>query len=320
MKRSLFGSFLGIIILFVGGVVVASAYIVSETEQVVITRFGKPVSEPVTSAGLYFRMPFLDRVHRFDKRVLEWDGSPDEIPTRDKKFIFVDPTARWKIQDPLKFYQSVGNEMDAQSKLDDIIDNSTRDLITKYDLIEVVRNSNRIIANNAKAASMKEGDDFFENQEDLVTIEMGRDRIVDMVFARSKEELQNLGIELIDVRIKRINYIPSVQKKVFDRMISERKREAQRLRAEGEGVKQEIEGKTELELQQILSKAEKQAQEIRGKADAEATKVYADAYSRDAEFFAFWSTMNVLKTTLKNNTSLVLSTDNELLEYLDQKE
>ena len=256
-------------------------FIVNEYEQAVITQFGKPIGEPKRKAGLYFKIPFIQKITYFDKRLLEWDGYPTQIPTKDKKYIWVDTTARWRIIEPLKFFQSVYDERGAHGRLDDIIDAAVRDLVTSSNLVEIVRSSNRLLE---EAGAV---DEVFIEEEALETINKGREVIRKDILKRAKELVPQYGIELLDVRIKRVNYVEEVRKKVYDRMISERKRAAEQYRSEGKGKKAEIEGQTEKELKVILSLAYKDSQLIKGEADKKATDIYAEAYNQDPEFFAF---------------------------------
>lgn len=288
--------------------VMNSAYIVSETEQVIITQFGEPMGDPVKDPGLHFKTPFIQHANYFEKRVLRWDGYPTEIPTKDKKFIFVDTTARWKITDPLRFLQSVTDETNAQSRLDDIIDGIVRDAVTSHNLVEIVRNSNRILDVAKTSDDIESGD--------VDRIERGRQWISRTILEKAKKRVEAFGIELIDVRIKRVNYIDSVRRKVFERMISERKRAAEKLRSEGQGIKAEIIGQKQKELKRIRSEAYRTAQEIKGKSDATAIKIYADAYSKDPEFYSFTNTLDTYTVTLKENSTLILNTDNDYLKYL----
>lgn len=309
MKRSLgFGLVIGFLALVL---FLASFYTVDETQQVIILQFGRPVGEPIQEAGLNFKLPFIQTVKVFDKRVLEWDGDENQIPTSDKKYIWVDTFARWRIVDPLRFYQSVrGDERAAQSRLDDIIDSATRNFISENFLIEVVRNSNRELTTTIEEQG-EFGTEFVAQQ-----IEKGRDEITKLILSKAKETVPQYGIELLDMRIKRINYIEEVRQKVYERMISERKRIAEKFRSEGEGRKAEIEGEREKEFQIISSEAYRKTQEVKGKADAEATKIYADAFTRDPEFYSFIQTLESYRSTMKNNTTLILNTDSEFLKYL----
>ncbi|HDN85254.1 MAG TPA: protease modulator HflC, partial [Candidatus Aerophobetes bacterium] len=278
------------VVVIIGIIVLSSAlYVVDETQQVVITEFGQPVGKPITRAGLYVKKPFIQKVNYFDKRLLVWDGVPTQIPTRDKKYIWVDTTARWRIVDPLKFLQSVGSERGAQARLDDIIDSATRDKITSYPLAEIVRNSNREFVTTEV---------FIQKEEEITNIKKGREAISREILKEAAKLVPQYGIELVDVRIKRLNYVEDVRKKVYTRMISERKRVAEQYRSEGMGKKAEIEGMREKELQKITSEAYKKAEIIKGQADAKATKIYADAFSKDPEFYSFLRTLESYQDTL----------------------
>lgn len=301
-----------ILISLAGLVVLNGLYTVDETQQAVVTQFGQPVGKPITAPGLQWKMPFTQTVNKFDKRILEWDGYPSEVPTKDKKFIWVDVTGRWRIQDPLKFLQTMHNERNAQSRLDDIMDGITRNFITRYDLVEVIRSTNRIL-------EVKNPSGGVSSDETYEKIDVGRDTITREILETARGVLKDYGIELIDLRIKRINYIQSVQQKVFERMISERKRAAEQLRSEGQGVRAEIDGKKEKELRRITSEAYKQAVTLRGEADAAVTKIYAEAYGKDPAFYAFLSTLQQYPETLKDSR-VVLTTDSEFVKYLKKKE
>jgi membrane protease subunit HflC len=302
-------------ILFVGAVLVGllvvldSAYVVSETNQVVITQFGEPIGGAVNSAGLHFKMPFIQKANYFDKRWLEWDGDPNQIPTRDKKYIWVDTYSRWRISDPLVFFQRVRDERGAHSRIDDIVDGETRNEIAKFDLIEIVRTSNRAFEITEDAALL----DF---SEVVGKIQTGRDKIARLIMENSAKITPTFGVELKDVQIKRVNYVDEVQRKVFDRMIAERKRIASKYRSEGDGKSAEIRGQKERELKRIVSEAYRKAQETKGKADAEATKIYAQAYNLDPEFYQFLKTLETYRAALEKETWLILSTDSEFLKYL----
>jgi membrane protease subunit HflC len=297
------------IVIILGLLILASGlYTVKMTEQVVITRFGKPVGDPVTEPGLHWKRPFVEKANRFENRILEWDGDPNQIPTKDKKYIWVNTYARWRIVDPLKFFQSVRNETGAQARLDDIIDAATRDSITSYVLLEVVRNSNREMTMAEEELSLAE--------DVTVPIELGREKITRQILARASEKVPQYGIELVDVRIKHVNYVEEVRKKVYERMISERTRIAEKYRSEGQGKKAEIEGQMEKELQKITSEAYRKAQEIKGRADAEATRIYAEAYNKDPDFYSFLNTLETYKKTLDEGSWLLLTTDSDYLKYL----
>ncbi len=283
----------------------ASLYTVREGEQVVITQFGQPVGKPVTEAGLHFKTPFVQEVNRMEKRILEWDGDPNLIPTRDKTYIYVDVTARWRISDPLKFFKSVVTETAAQGRLDDILDGATRDAISGHDLIEAIRLTNRPLPQE-KA---------IEAQGDIAAlpkITMGRRKIQEWIKKEAASKVGDFGITLVDVRIKRINYSPDVQRKVYDRMVSERRRIAEKFRSEGQGKKAEIDGQREKELKRIESEAYKQAQEIQGKADAQAAAIYAKAYGEDPEFYRFVRALEALQQGLAKGTEFIGTTKSEL--------
>ena len=308
----LIGVFILVILFFLSG----TLYVVDETQQVVITQFGEPMGKPIAKSGLYLKMPFIQQANYFEKRILQWDGNPNQIPTKDKRYIWVDTTARWKIKDALRFMQSVTNESGAHARLDDIVDSATRDYITNHNLVEVVRNSNRIIESRVLA----EQDEIKASDEALEKIRVGRDDITRGVLKQASEIVPQYGIELVDVRIKRINYVKDVRGKVYERMISERKRAAERYRSEGQGKKREIEGQMTKELKQIRSEAYKIAEGLKGKSDAEATRIYADAYNKDPEFYAFLKTLDTYKNTIDSNTTVIFSSDSEYLEYLNSAE
>ena len=288
----------------------ASAYVVDETEQVVVTQFGKVIGSPRTAPGLYFRIPFIQNTNYFPKNLLLWDGDPGQIPTREKTYIWVDAFARWKIIDPIKFFQTVNNTVSAQGRLDDIIDPAIRNFITSYRLIETVRTSNR------KLDTIEEGVDEPDKQHLLAfNISTGRSKIMDGVLKQAQPKLNQFGIELVDVKIKRLNYVEQVRKSVYDRMIAERNQIAQKFRSEGEGEARKILGEKERDLKRITSEAYRTAQEIKGKAEAEATQIYADAYGRDPEFFSFMKTMEIYDETMDKESSLILSTDSDFFKY-----
>ena len=300
---------IGVVVLL--GLLVAGGafYVVGETQQVVIFQFGEPRGEAVTTAGLKVKLPFIQKARYFDNRFLEWDGDPNEVPTRDKRFIHVDTYARWRITDPLKYYQRLRSEQGAQSRLDDILDGETRNVIANHDLIEVVRSSNREFAISEEIT----GDSVAESG---TTIEQGRGQLEQEVLQATQARTADLGIEILDFRFKRINYVEEVRLEVYARMISERNRIAEQFRSEGGGESARISGERERDLRVITSEAYRQAQEIKGRADAEAADIYAAAYNRDAEFYRFLKTMEVLRQTMDTSTVLVLSTDSEFLRYL----
>jgi membrane protease subunit HflC len=286
-----------------------SLYTVSETEQAILTQFGEPVGGPITSAGLHFRVPLVRLVHRFDKRWLEFEGSPNQIPTKDKKYIWVETYARWRIIDPLKFYQNVGDERGAQSRLDDIIDGQTRNAVASFDLIEIVRSTSREFQVTEDLAGIG-------SAEAMAPVRSGRSAIAKIVLDKAAQITPSFGIEVEDVRFLRINYIDSVQQKVFERMTSERKRIAERSRSEGQGKAAEIRGQKERDTLAASSEGYKKAQEKKGAADATSTAIYARAYGRDPEFYQFMKSMETLQSSLDEKSWLLLSTDSELLKYL----
>jgi modulator of FtsH protease HflC len=285
-------------------------YTVQETEQVIITQFGKPVGKAVTASGLHFKMPFVQTAHPFDKRFLEWDGAANEIPTKDKRFIWVDSYARWRITDPLLFFQRLHDEEGAQSRLDDILDGETRNVIAKNQLIDLIRSTNRPLVVSEDNADLGDA-------EPVEHIQFGRDKLTAEVLHNARRRTSDLGIEILDFRIKRINYVDAVRQEVYARMISERKRIAERYRSEGAGEAARIAGEKERETRVIESEAYRKAQDIRGKADAEAADIYAAAYNRDPDFYRFLKSMDTLKGGIDENTVLVLSTDSDLLRYLN---
>jgi membrane protease subunit HflC len=290
-------------------VLLNTLYVVSETNQVIITQFGEPIGGAITKPGLHMKVPFIQKANYFEKRWLEWDGDANQIPTKDKKYIWVDTYARWRINDPLIFFQRVRDERGAHSRIDDIIDGETRNAVANFDLIEIVRSSNREFELTEEIA-------ILDIAGAIPDIETGRDKIAQIILEKSSEITPEFGVELKDVKIKRINYVEEVQRKVFDRMISERKRIAAKYRSEGDGKSAEIRGEKERELKIIQSEAYRKAQEIKGKADAEATKIYANAYNRDPEFYQFMKTLETYVSTMDKETWMLLSTDAEFLKYL----
>ncbi|MDR0966426.1 MAG: protease modulator HflC [Myxococcales bacterium] len=290
-------------------------YTIDETEQVIVTRFGKPVGDPVIEPGLHFKLPIADRVNRFEKRWLEWSGDPNQIPTKDKKYIWVDTFGRWRIADPLLFFQRMRDERTAQSRLNDIIDGETRNVIARYNLIEAIRATKREFEDEE---SLENANNRDEREE--LDFNEGREKLTEKILSASKVKVQEFGIELVDVRIQRINYVNEVQIKVFERMISERKRIAERTRSEGQGESAKIRGEKEKELKQIRSDAYRLAQEVRGKAEAEATKIYADAYGRSPDFYELMQTLEVYPRAIDSSTSLFVSTDSEFYRFLKSPE
>jgi membrane protease subunit HflC len=304
---------LGFVLIFLAIVAVASAaFIVRETDQVILTQFGKPVGDPIAEPGLHFKVPIVQKVSRFEKRFLEWDGDATELTTKDKRFIFVDTYARWRITDPLLFFQRLQDERRAQSRLDDILDGETRNAIANHNLVEVVRTSNREPAQDLSQSDI---------QASLEEVEVGRERIRLEILSAAQARTSDLGIEVLDVQIKRINYVEDVRRKVYDRMIAERRRIADRYRSEGEGEAARISGELERELKRIQSEAYRTAEEIIGTADAEATEIYAKAYDQSADsrsFYEFLKTMETLALTADERTSVLLSTEGEFYRFLKE--
>ena len=297
-------------------VLMSSIYTVSEVEQVIITQFGKPVGDPVTTAGLKVKMPFIQDINPIDKRVLEWDGNPSDMPTKDKLYISVDLFARWRITDPLQYFLRLRDERSAQSRLDDILGSETRNAVAKHELIEIIRTTkDRIPLRDALLTEAERELDMGA----LVPIQKGRQRVEQEIFAEAAEKVRVFGIELLDIRFKRINYNESVRPKIYDRMISERRQIAERFLSEGNGEAARIRGNRVRDLNKIQSEAYRQVEEIRGVADAKATEIYARAYnqSREAvEFYAFTRTMQSYKSIIGENTTLVLSTESDLFRFL----
>ncbi len=296
-----------LVLMLLGG----SFYTVSETEQVVITQFGRPVGSAIKEAGLKFKLPFIQKANYFSTQLLEWDAKPEQIPTKDKKFIWVDTFARWRILDPLKFLKSVNNESVAQARLDNIIESATRDFVSTHLLIESVRNTDREMDMAEIGLEMEE-----ERSAAKVEVEFGREKITREILGEIVKKVPEYGIEVEDVRIKRINYVEEVRDEVYERMKSERKRIAEKYRSEGKGESAKIDGDREKEYKRITSEAYKKAQMIMGKADAEATRIYADAYQRDPEFYSFVNTLETYKKTLDKDTWLFLSTESDFFKYM----
>jgi membrane protease subunit HflC len=311
MKRQLTIALVAVALFVIVVGLAGSLFVVQETQQVIITQFGKPVSRPIARPGLHMKVPFIQSVYAFEKRFLEWDGDPNQVPTKDKRFIWVDSYARWRITDPLLFFQRLRDENGAQSRLDDILDGETRNAVANHKLIELVRSTNRpfALAEELDAAGI-EG-------EEVERILFGRDKLRVEVLAAASRRTKDLGIEILDFRFKRINYVEEVRQEVYSRMISERKRIAEQYRSEGAGEAARIAGEKERELRTITSEAYRRAQEIRGRAEAESTNIYAQAYSRDPDFYRFHKTMETFKVTMDENTTLLLSTDGDLLRYLN---
>ena len=305
------------VIAFIMLIVLYSSYfIVNEIQQVIITRYGKTVGEPISKAGIYFKIHMVDKANYFERRILEWDGDPNQIPTKDKKNIMVDTTARWKIVDPLMFLQSVGSERSAQTRLDDIIDSSVRNVISQHDIIEIVRNSNRVVK-IIKQESITESFASAEDQQTIAkTIEIGRDELTREILKKSKPIIKKYGIELIDVRIKGLMYSNAVLETVYQRMISQYGIKAQNLRSEGDKKKALIEGDTELDVKTIRSTAYKKSQTIRGEGDGEAAKIYAETLKIDPGFYHFQRSLDAYKQAVSKNSTFILSADSEFFRVL----
>jgi membrane protease subunit HflC len=288
-----------------------STFIVDESNQAIITQFGRPVGDPINDPGVHFKIPFIQDIQYFDKRFLEWDGDPNQVPTKDKKFIFVDSFARWRITDPLQFFRRLRDERGAQSRLDDILDGETRNAIASHDLVEIVRNTNRTPEVDTLITD--------SNENLLETISIGRDQIQELILRNANARAADLGIEILDVRLKSINYVEDVQLRVYERMVSERNRIAEMFRSEGQGQAFRIAGEKERELLSIYSEAERTSQEIRGRADAEAASIYASAYNKSAQsrdLYDFMKTMETYVNTFDDQTTIILSTKSEFYRYL----
>jgi len=291
--------------------ILETVFMVKETEQVVITQFGKPIGEAKTTPGLKIKVPFIQNANFFEKRFLEWDGDPNQIPTKDKKFIFVDTYARWQITDPLQFFKRLTDERGAISRLADILDGETRDYIANHDLLEIVRSVNRIPASSGSIGE--------EVGDTLIDINVGRLQIQEMILNSSNERASDLGIVILDVRLKHINYVSEVQTQVYERMKSERIRIAEKFRSEGQGEASRISGERERDLKKIQSEAYRKAEEIRGRADARATSIYAAAYDQSAvarNLYTFVKTMETFERTFDSTTTVILSTKSDLYKYL----
>ena len=302
----------GAVVVVVLAVLSSTVYMVDETQQVIITQFGRPVGEAIVEPGIHSKVPFIQIANSFEKRFLEWDGVANQVPTRDKRFIWVDTYARWRISDPLLFFQRVRDERGAQTRLTDILDGETRNAVARHNLVELVRTSNRDPSEILLDAE--------EETAILEQIQIGRDAITEEIRAASQGAANELGIEILDLQIKRINYVEEVQRDVFARMIAERQRIAERYRSEGEGEAARIDGERQRELQRIQSEAYRVAQEISGLADAEATRIYAAAYNRDAAFYSFLKSLETYELTADPNSILILTTDSDLLKFMKAKQ
>lgn len=286
-------------------------FIVDETQQVVVTQFGRPIGEAIKDPGVHMKIPFIQDTHFFEKRFLEWNGDPNQVPTKDKRFVLVDTYARWRIVDPLLFFQRLRDERGAQSRLDDIIDGETRNAVAAHNLVEIVRSTNRNVQIDPDLP-------VEEQAKNLDDIKVGREGIMAIMLREVQKRTSDLGIEVVDVRFKRINYNEVVRQTVYERMITERKRIAERFRSEGLGASARIRGEKERELQSITSDAYRKAQEIVGRADAEATDIYAAAYGRDPEFYRFLKTIETYPKTLDEDDWLIFSTDGDFFKYLQK--
>ena len=313
MKQTIF------LIIVVGVVILGfgSIYTINEAEQAVVTQFGKPVGGAVTDAGIHFKTPIIQTVIKFDKRILEWDGSANEIPTLDNKYIFIDAFARWRISDALQFYKSAKNEMLAQSILDDILDGAVRDEIANRTMVEIVRSSERVmVIQDVESSSVNVNNKVIED----FSAKGARLEIVESILKSVSKRLLELkmGIEILDVQLKRINYTSQVQEQVFKRMISGQNQIAEKYRAQGQGKKQEILGMQVQRKKEIISGAYLESQKIKGEADANATRIYADAYGKSPEFYNFIKTLETYSNTLDSSTQFILSSDNHYLKYLGE--
>lgn len=290
----------------------STMFIVNEREQAIVTQFGKPIGDPIQEPGLYFKTPFIQTANYFDRRYLEWDGDVNQLPTKDKRFLFIDSYARWEITDPLQFFRRLRDESGGQSRLDDILDGETRNAVADNELLELVRSTNR---------DPEETEDIIEDLDELEEIEVGRGTIESNILAASNEKAEDLGIRILDFRFKRINYVQDVRERVYERMQSERERIANMFRSEGEGEASRIEGEKEKELNRIRSEAEREANRIRGNADAEASAIYANAYDRNRasqDLFSFLRTLESYEETFDESTTLILSTDSDFYHLLQE--
>ena len=315
MNRQNVTVFSMLVALIIGAVVISSsAYTIDEAEQAIVVQLGAPVGGPITEPGLHFKMPFIQEVRRFDKRLLSWDGDPNQIPTRGEQFISVDTTARWRIVDPLTFLKSVQNERGATMRLNDILDSVVRDHISAADLVEIVRSKDWEISEEdlKRAQAVSAGDEEILLQR----VASGRQELVKSILAKASVLMPDLGIELVDIRIKRIDYVEAVQQRVFERMIAERQRIAEQFRSEGQGRAAEIDGITQRQLALITSEARRKAELIRGEADAEATRIYNEAFGADPEFFTFFRSLESYSRSIGSKTTLFLGPESDYVRYL----
>lgn len=294
----------------------ASLYTIDEAEQAIILQFGAPVGESITEPGLHMKMPFVHEIRRFDKRILSWDGDPNQIPTRGEQFISVDTTARWRIVEPLVFYQTVRDQVGATNRLNDVLDSEVRDEISSNELVEIVRSKDWQVSDEDLERAQVAG----EEDEEILTkeVQSGRAELVASILEKASEQVGEFGVELVDIRIKRVDYVESVQKRVFERMIAERQRIAEKFRSEGQGEAAEIEGETEQMLAEIQSEAKREAEVIRGNADAEATKIYNEAFGADPRFYTFFRTLESYRSALGEQTTLFLDGDSDYFRYFEK--
>ena len=305
------------IVLLLGFLLANSLYTVGEAQQVILTQFGKPVGQPITEAGLKFKVPFIQAVNRFDKRVLEWDGSPSDMPTKDKLYISVDLFGRWRITDPMQYFLRLRDERSAQSRLDDILGSETRNAVAKHELIEIVRTTKDRVP--LKDVSLTQGSQADQTIGTLLPISQGREQIEQQIYKAAAEKVKVFGIELLDIRFKRINYNASVQSKIFERMISERRQIAERFRSEGNGEAARIRGNMLREKDRIESEAYRKVEETRGEGDAKAAEIYANAYNQGtdaSQFYEFTRTLDAYKSVITPDSTMVMSTDSDLFKFL----
>jgi modulator of FtsH protease HflC len=310
--KALAGLLVTVILLIIVGS--ASLFTVDEAEQAIVLQFGRPIGDPINQPGLHFKLPFIQEVRRFDKRLLSWDGDPNQIPTRGEQFISVDTTARWRIADPLVFLQRVQNERGAINRLNDILDSVVRDHISASDLVEIVRSHDWEVTQEDLERAMVAAEE--EEEELLQRVEVGREQLVASILATAQQQMHEYGIELIDIRIKRVDYVREVQQRVFERMIAERQRMAEQFRSEGRGRAREIMGETERLLADIRSAAQRDAEIIRGEADAEATRIYNEAFGAAPEFYAFFRTLESYSNSLGKEVTMIIGSDSEYFRYL----
>jgi modulator of FtsH protease HflC len=317
-RRSANALLAGIVALLAAVIVVAfsSMYTLDEAEQAIIVQFGAPVGDPVVTPGLHFKLPFVQEVHRFDKRLLSWDGDPNQIPTRGEQFISVDTTARWRIVSPLTFLRSVRDERGAQNRLNDILDSVVRDHIAASELVDIVRSKDWEISVEDLERAMVVG----ESDEEILLqeVQTGREELVRSVLETAQKQMPQYGIELIDIRIKRVDYVEAVQQRVFERMTAERQRMAEKFRSEGTGKAAEIEGETERMLAEIQSEAQRDAEIIRGQADAKAARIYSEAFGADPEFFAFFRTLESYRDALGKDVTMIIRSDSPYFRFFRQ--